>query len=271
MKIRCKNCYRILNQNEEYCTSCGEYSSQMHKAMLTGDFGPDPIGKFKIGLGVFAIAGFIVCGILQVIFATLENKNNGGNGYTLLYCQSNSLFYSSIFASVITLIFFFKDLKNLELKSTKSQWLGTSLVVIFTIAIAILFSFLSRYTLILPSYITEYLQSGSAVFFNLKDECILKILVGTLLSSLCLEILMRKTLIDALDETMLGDKAIYAITVLVTTLCEIAWVMALDISIVALLVNIVATGIYMYTNRNLVINLAMRALLVIVAVVVFIL
>lgn len=269
MKIRCKNCYRILNPNEEYCTSCGEHSAQMQKAMLTGDFGPDPIGKFKIGLGIFAIAGFIVCGILQVVFATLENKNNGGNGYTLLYCQSNSLFYSSVLASIITLIFFFKDFKKFNIKSTKSQWLGASLIALFTVAIAILLSYLSKHTLLFPSYITKYLQSNEAVFFDLKDECIFKILVGTLLSSLCLEILMRKTLIDALDETMLGDKAIYIITVLITTLCEVAWVMALDIAIVALIINVVATGIYMYTNRNLIINLAMRTLLVIVAIIIF--
>ena len=47
MKIRCNNCYRVLNQNEEYCTSCGEYSAKMHNAMITGNYGPDNLGKFS--------------------------------------------------------------------------------------------------------------------------------------------------------------------------------------------------------------------------------
>ena len=53
MKIRCKNCYRVLNPNEEYCTACGEHSAAMQKAMITGDYGPDNAGKAgnKMGAG----------------------------------------------------------------------------------------------------------------------------------------------------------------------------------------------------------------------------
>ena len=50
MKIRCKNCYRVLNPNEEYCTACGEHSVAMQKAMITGDYGPDTVGKLKINV-----------------------------------------------------------------------------------------------------------------------------------------------------------------------------------------------------------------------------
>ena len=271
MKIRCKNCYRILNKNEEYCTSCGEYSTQMHNAMVTGNYGPDPVGKFKIGFIIYLLAGFIACGILQVIFATLQNKANDGNGYSLLYCQANSLFYSGIFAAVIGLIFFFKDLKSLKINSNKSQWLGGSIIAGFTVAIIILMSYLSRYTLLFPSYIINYLKGDSHIFFSLKDECVFKIMIGSLLSSLCIEVLLRKNIIDALDETMLGEKAIYVLAVIATTICEIAWVMALDIAIAILIINIITTGIYMYTNRNLIINLIMRILLVIISVIVFIL
>ena len=85
MKIRCKNCYRILNPNEEYCTSCGEYSEKMHKAMVTGDYGPDPVAKFKISFGIYAIAGFILCGIFQVIFALIENKMNNDDTLDIYY------------------------------------------------------------------------------------------------------------------------------------------------------------------------------------------
>ena len=71
MKIRCKNCYRVLNPDEEYCTACGEHSVAMQKAMITGDYGPDTVGKLKISLTIYAIAGFLVCGILQVILISL--------------------------------------------------------------------------------------------------------------------------------------------------------------------------------------------------------
>lgn len=48
MKIRCKNCYRVLDRNEEYCKACGEHSEQMKKAMETGNFGGGPLDRFKI-------------------------------------------------------------------------------------------------------------------------------------------------------------------------------------------------------------------------------
>lgn len=269
MKIRCKNCYRILNPNEEYCTSCGEYSEKMHKAMVTGDYGPDPVAKFKMSFGVFAIAGFVLCGIFQVIFALIENKMNNDSGYTNLFCQTNSLFYSSIIAFVTMLIVFKKDLKSYFPKMTKNQVLGSTIISILTIAIVIILNNLSNFTLIFPKYIIKYLEGSSTVFFDFKGECIFKIVIGTILSSICLEILGRKYLVDALDETMLSDKAIYFITSIVVTLFEIVWIMSLEIAIVSLIINLVATGIYMYTNRNLLINIIMRILVVLIVLIIF--
>lgn len=269
MKIRCKNCYRILNPNEEYCTSCGEYSEKMHKAMVTGDYGPDPVAKFKISFGIYAIAGFILCGIFQVIFALIENKMNNDRGYTNLFCQTNSLFYSSIIAFVTMLIVFKKDLKSYFPKMTKNQILGSVMIGSLTVAIVILLNYLSNFTLIFPKYITKYLEEGSAVFFDFKGECIFKIVVGTLLSSICLEILGRKYLVDALDETMLSDQAIYFVTSIVVALFEIAWIMSLEIAIVSIVFNLVATGIYMYTNRNLLVNIIMRILIVLIVLIIF--
>ena len=73
----------------------------------------------------------------------------------------------------------------------------------------------------------------------------------------------------ALDETMLSDKAIYFITSIVVTLFEIVWIMSLEIAIVSLIINLVATGIYMYTNRNLLINIIMRILVVLIVLIIF--
>lgn len=263
MKIRCNNCYRVLNQNEEYCTSCGEYSAKMHNAMITGNYGPDNLGKFKIGFAIFAIAGFIVCGILQVVFSVIESEATGFR--TNLYSQTNSLFLSSISAILFCLLLFRKDLNTLWTPQNKNNILGVTLVGIFVITISILLSYLFNFTQVFPKFSKEYLQYDGKIFFDAKGTCVFKILFGTIVSTIVLEIACRKFLIDALDDTLLGDKAIYVITVLLMTIFEIAWVMSLDILVVSLIVNIATTGIYMNTNRNVVYNILLRIILYLVA------
>ncbi len=267
MKIRCKNCYKILNPNEEYCTSCGEYSDKMHNAMITGDYGPDNLGKFKLAFGIYAIAGFLICGILQVVFAIIQTKELGNS--TQRFCQSNSLFFSSLAMIVFSLIIFRKDLKYFAPKQNANQILGGTLVGLLVIAIAILISNLFSFTQILPKFIVNYLEE-SPKFFDIKNECVFKILVGTILATVSLEI-VRKYLVDAFDDTLLGDKSIYIFTTLIMTVLEVAWIMSLDIAIVALIINLATTGIYMLTNRNIVINVTIRFILYFVTVLLLIL
>lgn len=263
MKIRCNNCYRVLNQNEEYCTSCGEYSAKMHNAMITGNYGPDNLGKFKIGFSIFAIAGFLVCGILQVIFSVIESDATGFR--TNLYSQTNSLFLSSFSAILFCLILFRKDLNTLWTPQNKNNILGVSLIGIFVITISILLSYIFNFTQIFPKFTKEYLEYAGNIFFDFKGTCVFKILFGTIVSTIVLEIACRKFLIDALDDTLLGDKAIYVISVILMTIFEIAWVMSIDILVVSLIVNIATTGIYMNTNRNVVYNILLRIILYLVA------
>ena len=59
MKIRCKNCYRVLNENEEYCTSCGEHSLEMAEYMRTGIRKISQGEKLKTALLFFAFIAFI--------------------------------------------------------------------------------------------------------------------------------------------------------------------------------------------------------------------
>lgn len=268
MKIRCKNCYRVLNRNEEYCTSCGEHSLQMQRAMITGDYGPDPVGKFKQGFGIFLLAGFLLCGILQVLFAVMQTKDV--DRYTQIFCQANSIFYSSILVFLLTLLFFNKDIKTLKFESTKDQLLGGTLIGVLAIIVCVLLALVFDFTRVLPGFVIDYLKSGSAKFFDLKAECLFKIIVGSVLSVASIEFIGRKCIVDALDEaTMLGDKAIYVIATLAVTAMEVAWVMSLDVLVVTLIINMVATGIYMYTNRNVLLNMIIRILLILVTIIVF--
>lgn len=268
MKIRCKNCYRILNQNEEYCTSCGEYSDKMHKAMVTGNYGPDPVGKFKMAFGVFGIAGFIICGILQVVFSVIETKETGA--YTTLYSQTNSLFFSSLSALAFCIILFRKDLKDFVQTISIKRILAASAVAALVIAVVILLSYLFKFTQVLPSFTVDYLQNKNTVFFDLKGTCVFKIIIGTIFSAITLEI-VRKFLIDAFDETLLGDKAIFIFTSIIMTVFELFWIMAIDIVVVALIINLATTAIYMQTNRNVLINIAMRVVLYLVTILLLIL
>lgn len=268
MKIRCKNCYRVLNPNEEYCTNCGEHSAQMQKAMITGDYGPDVNAKFKTGLGIFVLAGFLVCGILQVIFAVLQNKEVGS--YSNLFCEVNSLFYSSIFVLLVTILFFRKDLKKTTFNKPVSTYLIALLIGVLSVVVIILLSKILPFASVFPKYISSYLESKTKVFFDLKYECILKIIVEFLFIYICLELIIKKTLIDMLDDTMLGDKAIYLISVLVSSILEVAWIMSLDVIIPVLLINIVTTGIYMYAGQNVYVNIFVRIILVFASVLILV-
>ncbi|MFR7881383.1 MAG: hypothetical protein ACLU5J_07900 [Christensenellales bacterium] len=68
----------------------------MHKAMVTGDYGPDPVAKFKISFGIYAIAGFILCGIFQVIFALIENKMNNDSLAILIFFVKPIVYFIAV-------------------------------------------------------------------------------------------------------------------------------------------------------------------------------
>ena len=85
MKIRCQNCYRVLDRNEEYCKSCGEHSEQMKRAMETGNFGGGPLDRFKIGALLFLILAFFGNGIIMITLAVIQKDSNTDLYNCLLY------------------------------------------------------------------------------------------------------------------------------------------------------------------------------------------
>ena len=169
---------------------------------------------------------------------------------------------------ILTLVFSMKDMKKTPLDRPLSTYIIALFIGIITIAIIILLSKILTFTQVFPSYIVKYLSSGSAKFFDVKNECIFKIVTGFIFVAISIEVLCRKRLVDALDETLLGEKTIFIITILVTTALETLWIMSLDVVIPLLILNIVLTGIYMYTNRNIFINIVLRVLLIIIAIII---
>lgn len=268
MKIRCNNCYRVLNINEEYCTSCGEHSAQMQKAMVTGNFGPDATGKLKTSLGIYAIAGFIISGVLQVIFAILQVKDI--SVYNELYCGTHSLFYSSILTFILMILYSCKDLKETPFTKDLSTYFLALIIGILAIAIIILLSHIFTFTTVFPKYIIEYLRSSNDKFFNPKQASIFKIIIAYIFCGISIEVLCRKRLIDVFDESLMGDKAILLLTSLIVAVLETAWIMSLEVFIPLLFFNLILTGIYMYTDRNIFLNIILRILLVLISIIIFI-
>jgi len=145
--------------------------------------------------------------------------------------------------------------------------LGIGLLVI---VIVFLLGYILPFSQVFPRYVVEYLQNGGAVFWSLKEASISKIIIAYVFEGIATEVLLRKRIVDALDETMLGEKAIASISILGITLLETAWIMSLDVLIPLLLMNIVTTLIYMNTDRNVFVNVALRVILVVVAVILFV-
>ena len=89
MKIRCKNCYRVLDRNEEYCKSCGEHSEAMKQAMITGNFSGGPLDRLKIGLILFFTLAFLGNGIIMTLLAVIKE-----DATMSLYNRSYAMIFS---------------------------------------------------------------------------------------------------------------------------------------------------------------------------------
>lgn len=81
MKIRCKNCYRVLNNNEEYCTKCGEHSDEIQRIMETGEIPTDEVASFKLHLYLYLGIAFLLNGALFVLNGVLFDHMYPGGEY----------------------------------------------------------------------------------------------------------------------------------------------------------------------------------------------
>ena len=168
------------------------------------------------------------------------------------------------------LIVSWKDIKKISFSKGLAHYLIALGIGLLVIAIVILLGYVFSFSQVFPRYVVQYLQNGGAVFWSFKEASISKIIIAYVFEGIATEVLLRKRIVDALDETMLGEKAIACITILAITLLEAAWIMSVDVLIPLLLMNIVTTLIYMNTDRNVFVNIALRVILVIVAIILFV-
>ena len=264
MKIRCKNCYKVLEPNEEYCTYCGEHSEQIKRAMETGNYGPNPSDTLKLSLILFGILAFIGTGIFMVIFATTRNDASMS-----LFNRSYALLLTSIITFSVIVITCHKSLKNLFWNGNKDQLLGSFILGTVFIVIAFFSSLLTDVTRVLPRFATDYFSNPDASLFDKNATGIIPMIIAFTLVVFTEEII-RRFLIDTFDDlTLLSDFFIVLFSGIIGTIIDFAWIMAPETLIVSFITNTLFSSMYIYTNRSIGVNILVRVLLILCEVLIF--
>ena len=251
MKIRCKNCYRVLNENEDYCTNCGEYSQEMAEYMKTGVRKVSNGDKLKTALIFFAFIAFLGTGVFSIGASIIQGEVGTTSSYDVLGKLITSM------GLVVSLgIVFRKEIIGIFFKGNAFQTIGgISLGILASVSI-ILISTLTSYTKVIPNSLLGFIPSSNSLF-----EFIVLLFVLTLVS-ICEEYIYRHRLINFFDEdTMLNDVWTIILSVVISTLLSFAWFMALETLLMTLVINILMTILYIKTNRSLGINILIRVLI----------
>ena len=108
MKIRCNNCYRVLNNNEEYCTKCGAHSEEIKRIMETGETPVDETGLFKLHIYLYLGIAFLINGALFVLYGVFFDRMKPGEYGEIGEAMPKDItYFSSINALLITSLIMF--------------------------------------------------------------------------------------------------------------------------------------------------------------------
>lgn len=248
MKIRCKNCYRVLNENEEYCTSCGEHSLEMSEYMRTGVRKISQGEKLRTTLLFFAFIAFLGTGAISIGLSLID-------GYVeenAIYNVMGKLITSMALIVGLTIVFR-KELKGIFFKGNLFQTIGGLAIGIVAGAILVIVSSFLDFAKIIPQNLLDYipLNKVSFEFFSLFFVMILV--------SICEEYIYRHRLINFFDEdTMLNDFWIVFFTTIISTVLSFAWFMSVKTLLMTLIINLLMSLLYINTNRSLGINIVVR-------------
>ena len=230
MKIRCKNCYRVLNNNEEYCTRCGEHSEEVAELLRTGKTLINPVKKFRCFLYLYLGIAFLFNAVLTVIFGALYLAKNsnieiGEEGTPLpdamiLFSSLNALLITGIVLTIIIMIIEWKNIKA-EIKNINVEKLIISLAVApFVIG---LFVFLTKMTNIsfIPPLFKNYIVNPNKEFLTTESLGLIKIISVMICYAFIEEYIFRKCLYESLDDaTLLTTSQMVGIGTLSGTLLD---------------------------------------------------
>lgn len=210
MKIRCQNCYRVLNNNEEYCTKCGAHSQEIERIMKTGEIPTDEVASFKLHIFLYLGIAFLLNGALFVLYGVLFDRMYPGAEYGEIgdAMPKNITYFSSINALIITSIIMFLLVAILNIKQIAVDYKITSIkraLISFVIMVGITFGiiYMTKNTNIIaiPIYMKDYIQGNipnTELFEN--SLSIWKIVLVLGLYSFVQEYIFRKHLAAAFDD-----------------------------------------------------------------------
>lgn len=282
MKIRCQNCYRVLNNNEEYCTKCGTHSEEIQRIMETGEIPVDETGQFKLHLYLYLGIAFLLNGALFVLYGVFFDKMKPGEygeigeamPKDITYFSSiNALLITSIVMFVLVLLF---NIKNffIDFKIADNKRAILSGILMCLISTGLIY--LTKFTNIsvIPIYMKEYLQGTIAdadLFAN--SISLWKIVVILLTYNIVQEYIFRKHLSAAIDESTLLNLPMTII--LMTVVGAILDVICFSVFssgtfstvIYVFIGSLIYQGIlnlnYFFNKQSILINIVIRTLLVI--------
>ncbi len=288
MKIRCKNCYRVLNNDEEWCTRCGAHSDEVASYLRTGTVPVDEAAICKRSFLMYFLFAFLLNGILDILFGMVFNASNdtylGEVGQSLpyaitYYSSINALLITSIITFTLMVIVNYQDLKK-YLTVVFDKRTIISLSVGFAVIIGLVFLFKYTPLTITPEYFKQFLINPTADMKISGSVNLFKIVFVLLFYGLTEELVFRKAFINYLDQTtLLKDITIMILSSLVSTgmmiTCYLLLVKASFVNYLFfigtnLIVNFLLSLNYFINRRSLFTNLVLRVVFIIFFVIILI-
>ena len=283
MKIRCQNCYRVLNNNEEYCTKCGTHSQEIANIMKTGEIPTDEVSSFKIHFYLYLGIAFLLNGALFVLYGVLFDKMYPGGEYgeigdampkNITYFSSiNALIITSIIMFVLTLILNIKQL-GLDYKITNIKRAIISFIVMIGISFGVIYLTSNTNIISIPIYMKDYIQGNipnTDIFEN--SISFWKIILVLGLYSFVQEYIFRKHLAAAFDDgTLLSLPATIILMTLISAILETICFSVFssgtfEYVIYTFIGSIIYQGIltlnYFFNKQTLTINIILRILFIV--------
>ena len=287
MKIRCNNCYNVLNNDEVWCTRCGAHSDEVEEIMKSGI---TPIDESEIGkksIIMYLLFAFVINGFLDVLFGVVFNSVNSGYdlgdvGQNLplaltTFSSINSLMIVGIILAPIVFLINYKDLKEyFRIEFNKKSI--TSLVI--GVIIVTFFAFLTKYTNInfIVPYFKDFLMNHPQEMLLSGSVSTFKIIIILLLFVIIEEIVFRKAFISWLDQTtLLPDGVIIDLQTLLSTALQVLCFLLLVSTSISNYIYFILSNLcfnallavnYYHNNRNIFINLIIRVVFIILLVII---
>jgi len=287
MKIRCRSCYRVLNNDEEYCTRCGAHSDEVKELMESGITPIDEVAVAKQSIIMYLLIAFLLNGILNVLFGVVFNTIHAGYNYgevgmdlplaVTYFSAANSLLITSLIIVFVAFMFNYKDLLPFLKINNKNRFIITTCI---GVAVMVGITFITKYTdlTFLPIYIRDFLMNPT-IDMKLEGSLnLFKIIVVLLCYGFAEEVIFRKALINGFDEgTLLRDSSIIILQTLISTiLSSLCFLLLQKTSFIDYMWTIGGNLIfhllmglnYYFNKRSITSNLIIRLIFIILVVII---